>query len=55
MVLSIFGDKVTGMHGYSTREFLTSKEYDVIADNLRLLFRHSPSKTIPMYIGETIK
>jgi hypothetical protein len=50
-VLSIFGTQVTGKRGYDTRDFLTSKEHDIISENLRLLFRHSSSQTIPLYIG----
>lgn len=55
MVLSIFGTQVTGKRGYDTRGFLTSKEHEILTDNLRLLFRHSPSQTVPLFIGEVIK
>ena len=55
MVLSIFGTQVTGKRGYDTRNFLTDKEHGILTDNLRLLFRHSPNQTIPLYVGEAIK
>lgn len=51
MVLSILGTQVKGKRGYDTRDFLTSKEHDILSENLRLLFRHSSSQTIPLYIG----
>lgn len=54
-VLSILGNKVMGMRGYDTREFLTTKEYDTIQDNLKILFKHSPSQSVPMFIGKPIK
>lgn len=54
-VLSIFGTQVTGKRGYDTRPSLINKEHEILTDNLRLLFRHSPSQTIPLYIGEAIK
>ena len=54
-VLSILGKQVTGKRGYDTRDFLTTKEHEILTENLRLLFRHSPSQTIPLYLGEAIK
>ena len=44
-----------GMRGYDTREFLTTKEYDTIQDNLKILFKHSPSQSVSMFIGKPIK
>ena len=54
-VLSIYGTQVTGKRGYDTRNFLTTREHEILTNNLRLLFKHSPSQTIPLYIGEAIK
>lgn len=53
-VLTVFGNKVTGLHGYDTREFLTSKEYRTIYDNLVILFKHSPSQNVATFIGKPI-
>lgn len=54
-VLSILGNKVMGIRGYDTREFLTTKEYDTIQDNLKIFFKHSPSQSVSMFIGKPIK
>ena len=54
-VLSIYGVRVSGTLGYDTREYLTDKEHEILTDNLCLLFKHSPSQTIPLYLGEAIK
>lgn len=53
-VLTVFGNKVIGLHGYNTREFLTSKEYRTIYDNLVILFKHSPSQNVATFIGKPI-
>lgn len=54
-VLSIFGKQVTGMRGYDTRESLSIKEYNTLQDNLKILFKHSPSQSVSMFIGKPIK
>lgn len=53
-VLSILGNKVMGMRGYDTREFLTTKEYDTLQDNLKILFKYSPSQNVATFIGKPI-
>lgn len=54
-VLSILGNKGMGIRGYDTREFLTTKEYDTLQDNLKILFKHSPSQSVSMFIGKPVK
>lgn len=54
-VLSIFGTQVTGKRGYDTRDSLTLKEYHTILDNLIILFKHSPSQSVSMFIGKPVK
>ena len=53
-VLSILGNKVMGMRGYDTRESLTTKEYSTLQDNLKTLFKHSPSQNVATFIGKAI-
>lgn len=53
--MSILGKQVTGMRGYDTRDSLTLKEYRTILDNLIILFKHSPSQSVSMFIGKPVK
>ena len=53
-VLTILGSRVIGKSGYDTRDFLTTKEYNTIQDNLKILFKHSPSQTVSMFLGRPI-
>lgn len=54
-VLSILGKKVSGMRGYDTRDYLTSKEYSTITDSLVTLFKYSQSQFIQTHIGQPIR
>lgn len=53
-VLTIMDSRVIGQGGYDTRESLTTKEYNTIQDNLKILFKHSPSQTVSEFIKRPI-